>query len=134
MILNEKTEHKSIMKFQKEKHLSHTQSVANSIKNIINKKEIRANLIYKKKTKEIPVLNQNGGRDFPYIANKLVTQNTFYINSSSTQYNNLNNVINEGNSRFISAGPSRIKDRKILEAHSPVKRPQTNKLVNYSKS
>ena len=39
MILNEKNEHKLIMKFQKEKHLSHNQSVANSIKNTINEKK-----------------------------------------------------------------------------------------------
>lgn len=85
----------------------------------------------------IPIINSEGALDFPYIANELTTQNSFFTGAAPPQISN--NQINSGQinvsfkkiymqSRFTSAGPSKhFQEENIFNPHSAaLKRPQTD--------
>jgi hypothetical protein len=84
----------------------------------------------------IPRINTEGVLEFPYIANELTTQNSFFANSMmpQTQANNYSSNSNtsgvQQNSRFTSAGPTKkLLTNNIFEAqHSALKRPQTDNM------
>ena len=61
--------------------LGNNKEVMQAFKDYFQDSEIYAKIEYRIKGESIPVLNEDGALEFPYISNRLLAQNTFYTGS-----------------------------------------------------
>lgn len=70
----------------------------------------------------IPLLTPDYQLEFPYIANELTTQNSFYLQMPKIRYSNKSTIGNQ-QGRFTSAGATnKVVDRNLFGVHSAASR------------